>query len=116
MRKICFSLVVLSMILLMVSLSFAQGSRGATKSEGKTSFTDIAVVGLARDGTDGLVDTGVPGYIEMTNTAGNVYYFYVGYDGKLRISTEVVVGWLASPAIVGWSDASGTIVGAQAYP
>lgn len=112
MRKICF-LVVLSVILLMVSPSFAQTPRNGTSSEGKTTYTNIAVRGLNQDGTDGIVDTGIPGYIEMTSTAGNVFYLWVDSDGVLKISSEVAVGFGSSPAIVGWGNASGTKVSAQ---
>lgn len=113
MRKICFTLFVLSVILLMVSHSFAQGPRGATSSEGKTGFTNIAVTGLADDGTDGFVDTGVPGYIEMTSTKGDIFYLFIDYDGVLRLASELAVGYNASPSIVGWTDSSGIVVGLQ---
>jgi len=61
----------------MVSPSFAQGPRGGTSSEGKTSFTNIAVTGLNDDGTTGGYDAGIPGYIEMTSTKGDIYYLYI---------------------------------------
>lgn len=114
MRKVCLSVVVLSMILLMVGISFAEPvPRGGVPSAGKSGFTNIAVYGLDQDGTDGLTDAGVPGYIEMTSTKGDVFYLYVGSDEILRIASETQVGYLASPATVGWSDASGKIVGNQ---
>ena len=113
MRKLGLSLLVVSIILLMVSPSSAQTSRNPTSSEGKTGFTNIAVTGLNNDGTDGTVQMGTPGYIEMTSSGGDIYNLYVGYDGQLRIASEVFVGYLASPATVGWSDASGPVVGNQ---
>lgn len=116
MRKICFSVFVLSTILLMVGLSFAQTPRQPTSSEGKSGFTNIAVRGLSKDGTDGTAQAGIPGYIEMTSTKGDVFYLYIGYNGRLRIASELIVGLGASPAIVGWSDASGPVVGEQTGP
>ena len=113
MRKICFSLVVLSIILLMVSASFANPPRQPTSSSGKTGFTNIAVRGLGLDGTHAISYPGTPGYIEMTSTKGDVYYLYIGYDGDLRLASAETIGIFASPAIVGWSDASGTVVGTQ---
>ena len=110
MRKFCFSVLVVSTILLMVSFSLAQTPREGTSSEGKTTFTNIAVVGLSKDGTDGLINPGVPGYIEMVNTAGSKYYIFIGYDGKLRIASGVVMGLGASPNTVAWSDAASSVV------
>jgi hypothetical protein len=112
MRKICFALV-LSTILLMVSPSFAQVARQPTSSEGKTTFTNISVRGLDDDGTTGFTDPGIPGYIEMYNTKGEVLYLFIGSNNKLRIATERIVGYGASPAVVGWSDGSGVVVGKQ---
>lgn len=113
MRKLCFSLLVICIVLLMVSFSFAYTPREGTPSEGKTTLTNLAVVGLENDGADALAQYGTPSYIEMTNTAGVVYYIYIGYDGELRMASEAAVGFLASPSTVGWSDASGVIVGDQ---
>jgi len=113
MRKICFSVFVLSTILLMVGLSFAQTPRDGTSSEAKTSFTNIAVRGLNQDGTSALNDMGLPGYIEMTSTSGSVFYLYIGTDGVLRIASDTEVGFKASPSIVGWGDGSGVVVGTQ---
>lgn len=113
MRKLGLSLLVVSIILLMVSPSSAQSPRQPTSSEGKTTFTNIAVTGLDNDGTNGSTQAGTPSYIEMTSSKGDVYYLYIGYDGNLRLASEVAVGWLASPAIVGWSDASAPLVGEQ---
>lgn len=114
MKKVCLSILLLSMLLLIVNISFAEPvPRYNTSSVGKTGHTNIAVVGLNQDGTDGLADTGIPGYIEMTSCKGDVYYLYIGYDGALRIASESAVGYGASPAIVGWADASAPLVGAQ---
>ena len=112
MRKICFSFFVIA-ILLAVGISFAQTPREGTSSEGKSTFTNIAVVGLEKDGTDGSRTTGLPGYIEMISAKGERFYLYLGYDGNLRIASDLEIGFLASPALVGWSDASGVIVGNQ---
>ncbi len=100
-------------ILLMVSLSFAQGPRDGTSSEGKTTFTNLAVTGLNKDGTNGTSAPGLPGYLEMTSSAGNVYYLYVDYNGSLKLASAITVGIGASPTIVGWADASGSLVATQ---
>lgn len=115
MRKFCFLILVVSTILLMVSFSLAQTPREGKSSEGKTTFTNIAVVGLDKSGTTGIINPGLPGYIEMINTAGNVFYLYIGYDGKLHIASEQAVGTGASPSIVSWGDGSGAVVGAQIF-
>ena len=114
MRKFC-CLLVIGTILLMVSFSLAQTPREGKSSEGKSTFTNIAVVGLDKNGTDGITNPGLPGYIEMTNTAGKVFYLYIGYDGKLHLASETAVGTNASPSIISWRDASGVVVGAQIY-
>ncbi len=114
MRKLGLSLLVVSIILLMVSPSSAQNSRDGTSSEGKTTFTNIGVRGLNKDGTSAIVDPGLPGYIEMTSTAGNVFYLYIDYDGILRIASDAVIGRGASPNIVSWGGAaSAPTVGQQ---
>lgn len=116
MRKFCFSIVVASMILLMVSYSFAySGTRNAISSDGKTAFANISVTGLNKDRDTTLTDDmGLPGYIEFINPDNETYYLWVDRDGLLRISSDVVVGYLASPATVGWKgSASGTVVGRQ---
>ena len=101
-------------ILLMVSFCFAQEPRQPTSSLGKTTVTNIAVVGINNDGDDATINPGTPGYIEMTSCAGNVYYLYIDYDGLLRIASEEAVGHLASPATVSWGGAtSGVVVGIQ---
>lgn len=102
--------------LLMAPLCFAATPRNPTSSEAKTVFTNIAVKGLNVDGVFGGADirtVGTPGYIEMTSTANKVYYLFIDSKGDLRIASEVTVGFQASPAIVGWQDASGTVVGTQ---
>lgn len=117
MRKFCFSFLVASIILLMVGISFAADvPRYGTSSLGKTSYGNVAVRGLDRDATGetaGSVATGCPGYIEITSTRGDVYYIFVDSRGLLRIASDTSVGYLASPATVGWSDASGEVVGRQ---
>ena len=97
----------------MVSFSLAQESRQLTSSEGKTTFTNIAVVGLNKNGTNGTTSQGLPGYIEMTSTSGSVFYLYIGSDGVLRIASEAAVGDLASPATIGWGNASAPKVSRQ---
>ena len=69
------------------------------------------MTGLNQDGTDGTTDTGTPGYIEMVNTTGTRYYLFLDSGGHLRVGSPTVVGHGASPATVGWSDASGRLVG-----
>lgn len=101
----------------MVGLSFAQTPRQPTSSEGKTSFTNIAVRGLNKDGTSTITNPGVPGYIEMTSTAGNVYYLYVSHDGTLMLASEEIIGLGASPNTVSWGGAtSAEVVGRQTGP
>lgn len=99
--------------LLMAPLCFAQTPRQPTSSEGKTTFTNIAVTGLNNDGSDGLVDPGTPGYIEMISTTGRTFYLYIDAGDMLRMSSGVGVGFSASPATIGWADGSGEIVGLQ---
>lgn len=95
MRKFCLSILAVSIILLMVSLSIAQSPRQPTSSEGKTTFTNIAVTGLDA--------TGVPGYIELMSTDGSTrYYLYVNSSAVLMIASEISVGLDASPQTVTW--------------
>lgn len=97
MRKICFLVLVLAVIL-MVGISYAQSPRQPTSSEGKTTFTNIAVTGLDA--------TNVPGYIEMMSADGSTrYYLYVDSNGNLRIASEIAVGRPnASPSTVSWEN------------
>src|SRR3990167_6289436 len=113
MKKISIVLILVMATLLMVTFSFAQESRQPTSSEGKTTFTNISVVGLNKNGSDGVVNQGLPGYIEMISSAGNVYYLYIDSNGSLKVASDVDVGYLASPALVGWADASGELVATQ---
>lgn len=104
MRKYAFVVVALS-ILLMAGISLAQVPRSDVPStDGKTSFTNIAVRG---------VDVaGVPGYIEMYSTANTTFYLYIDDYGKLRIASDVAVGSGASPQTTDWNNV-GTVVGGQ---
>lgn len=111
-RKMRFFLV-LSIFLFTVSFSLAQESRNGTSSEGKSTFTNIAVVGLNKNGGTNPNNQGLPGYIEMTSAAGDIFYLFVGADGKLILASAFAVGYGASPALVGWRDASGKVVGNQ---
>ena len=113
MRKFCFWISIISIILLMVSFSLAQTPREGKSSEGKTTFTNIAVVGLNKDGADASINPGLPGYIEMVSSAGSTYYLWIGYDGSLHIASEVIIGYAASPTTVSWRDGSGPRVGSQ---
>ena len=114
MRKLGLAVSVISIILLMVSPSFAQTPRNPLPSEGKSTFTNIAVVGLNKDGTSAVVNPGVPGYIEMTSTAGDVFYIYIDNDGVLRIASDAAVGLGASHNIVSWGGSSSApAVGSQ---
>ena len=97
-------------ILLMVSVSHAT-PRENTRAEGKTGFTNIAVVGNDI--------TGVPGYIEFvhTGTSGTTLRWYVFVDsiGSLRIASSTQVGTTAAagaPQLTDWGTA-GTEVGSQ---
>ena len=90
----------------MVGHSFAQTPRDGTSSEGKSTFTNIAVRGLNKDGTSAVINPGVPGYIEMTSTAGSIFYLYIDNDGTLRIASDVAMGLDASPNTVSWGGAA----------
>jgi len=96
----------MSMVLLMVSFSLvlAQTPRQPTSSEGKTTFTNIAVVGLDV--------SGVPGYIEMVSSAGETYYLYIDDTGNLNVASAQTVGSGASPQTTDWNN-YGTTVGEQ---
>ena len=95
MKKIGLSVLVVSLILLMAIPLFAQSPRQPTSSEGKTSFTNIAIRGLNV--------SGVPGYIEIADTDGDIYYLWVDTDGNLMIASEIAVGYGASPATTSWA-------------
>lgn len=113
MRKFCCWFSTISIILLMISFSFAQAPRDGTSSEGKSTFTNIAVRGLSNNGTNQTTNPGTPSYIEMTNAYGKVFYLYVDSTGTLTIASEIAVGYAASPATANWRDASGQNVGNQ---
>lgn len=98
------SLLTVLAFLFMVGFSLAQTPRDNTSSEGKTGFTNIAVTGLNVDG--------VPGYIEMTNSEGRVWYLYVDDTDRLRIASAPQVGSGASPQTTNWNNL-GTVVGTQ---
>ena len=107
MKKVLLILVCLS-VLLMVSSSFAQSPRAGTSSEGKTSFTNLAATGLDV--------SGVPGYLELTNGDGEVFYIYVDPSGILMIASAVQVGLLSSPQTSTWQSGElgiGSEVGSQ---
>jgi hypothetical protein len=101
----------------MVKFSYAQQPRESKSvSEGKTVFTNIAVVGLNDDGTSPSANPGTPGYIEMVSSKGDTFYLYIDYNGKLKIASDIAVGCVGStsPAMVGgWKPASGITVGTQ---
>lgn len=86
MRKL---LLVVLAVSLMVSVSYAEPYRENTRSDGKTGFNNIAVVGQ---------DTaGVPGWIELATSDINGkisrWYIYVdGTQGNLMIASSVTVG------------------------
>lgn len=114
MRKLSVSLLLICVFLLMAKVSLAQSPRQPTSSEGKTTFTNIAIVGLNNDGTNDITAHGTPAYIEMTSAKGDIFYLYIDYNGILRIASEVAVGYGASPATVSWaSAASGVPVATQ---
>lgn len=114
MKKICFAVLCVSIFLFMISVSFAdESTRAGTDSAGKTTFGNIAVVGLNNTGSNAATITGTPGYLEMTNGSGSVYYLWISTTGKLMIATDVAVGTAASPNTVGWADSSGIVVGGQ---
>jgi hypothetical protein len=104
MRKYAFAVVVLS-ILLMAGISFAQMPRNNTVSvDGKTSFTNVAAVGVEVDG--------VPGYLELTSSAGRVFYLYIDDGDFVKIASAIQVGSGASPQVTDWSN-QGIRVGSQ---
>lgn len=94
----------LVLTVLMVGVAYAQTPRENTSSEGKTGFTNIAVTGLNVDG--------VPGYVEMTNSEGRVWYLYIDDTDRLRIASAPQVGSGASPQTTNWNNV-GTLVGTQ---
>ena len=98
MKRICLGFLAISIFLLMVAPIFAQTPRQPTSSEGKSTFTNIAITGLDA--------TGVPGYIEMVSTTGDRWYLYVDGAGVLRIASEPAVGFAASPQTTNWSRTS----------
>lgn len=111
MRKYCF-LIVASIILLMVGLSFAQTPRRNAASddgsnteyrpsEGLTMFTNLGVTGLDVDG--------VPGYIEMISSSGKIFYLYIDDLDILRIASPSQVGLIASPNTTDWNNAGESI-------
>jgi len=110
MRRAFYFITALSLTLLMTAPLLAQSPRQPTSSEGKTTFTNIAVVGLEA--------TGVPSYIEMVDSLGDTYYLYVS-QGRLRIASDVAAGSAASPSMTTWSKFStgkvevGVLVGGQ---
>ena len=104
------------LLLMVISLCYAgETPREPTyTSAGKTTFTNIEVVGLNNDaGTNPLLNGGTPGYVQMTNPSGARFFLWVGHDGRLRIASEIAVGWGASPSVVEWRDASGEVIGSQ---
>ena len=102
MKKSLFVAVIVG--LLMTSFSFAQTPRDNTSSEGKTGLTNIAVTGLNV--------TGVPGYIELTSSAGRVFYLYIDGTDTVRIASAVQVGSGASPQSTNWNNV-GDKIGSQ---
>ena len=106
MRKLCL-FGVIAVMLLMAGFVLAD-EREVPSSTAKTTFGNVAV--------GGNNVTGVPGYIEFwdISTTSARYYLWVGSDGKLRISSEAIVGYGASPTdVYTWTNASGTVVGNQ---
>lgn len=104
MKKLRFINLTISIILLMVTFSFAELTpREPTSSEGKTGFYDLSVSGLSEQ----------PGYIELLDRNGTSWYLFMGTDGRLRVGSEVAVETDGVPTITVWPDASGAVVGAQ---
>lgn len=112
MRK--YIALVLVLVVLMVSYALAQTPRDNAdvrdlgnvypKSEGLTTFTNVAVTGLDA--------TGVPGYIEMISSSGRIFYLYVDDGGWLRIASPALVATSASPNVTDWNNL-GDKVGSQ---
>lgn len=107
MKKLCLGLICI--ILLMVNLSFAQTSaREETNSDRKSTFTNLSLTGIDRDG--------VPAYIEMTTSGNKRVWLYVDDDLKLRLvsgaTLGVTQGVLTSPPTTDWQN-QGMVVGTQ---
>lgn len=105
------------LLLMVASLCLAgETPRESPSSAGKTTFTNIAVTGFDEVGQPAS-EAGQPAYIEMANSEGQRFYLWIGTDNKLRIASEIAVSatGTASPSTVGWQDASGVIVGSDAY-
>ena len=109
-------LLVLTAILLVAVISYAQSPRQPTTAEGKTTYTNLAVTGLDV--------TGVPSYIEFqaTDSLGTMskWYLYVnGMNGNLMIASSVTVGTTTAegaPKVTTWFNGAviiGTVVGGQ---
>lgn len=112
MRK-AYVLFFVGVFLLMVSLSFAQTPRdnadsrddlAVIPSEGLTMFTNLGVTGVDIDG--------VPGYIQMISSRGQIFYLYIDDTNALRIASGATVGTAASPNTTDWNNA-GEKVGLQ---
>ena len=107
-------LAVLAISFMVVGVAFAQtpreygdkddGSMSPSPSEGLSVFTNLAATGVNVEG--------VPGYIALTGSNGDLWYLYVDDQGLLRIASPAVVATSASPNVVDWSNL-GTRVGAQ---
>lgn len=113
MKKI---LVVISMVLLMTAPLFAQTPNEATRAEGKSSFTHIAVVGMARDDHTSSFVSGIPGYIEMMDDNGSRFYIFVDNNGYLRIASATEVSTTdaaGAPTLTGDWRSAGDKVGSQ---
>jgi len=105
MRKYCIVAMLVGSMLLMAGFVLA-GERETNNSEGKTVFTNIAIVGNDV--------SGVPGYIEMMSNATTAkrFYLYVDSTHHLRMASDPAVGYGASPTCtVAWADASGVVIG-----
>lgn len=101
------SFILVVTLLFMAGIVYAQQPRSGGQhgeSEGKTSVTAIAVTGLDI--------SGVPGYVEFINGAGNVYYLYVDLTGDLKLASAAQVMTGASPQTTDWTN-QGTVVGSQ---
>lgn len=115
MRKSC--LLILLATILMVGIAFAaETPREGTPAEGKSTFTNVAVVGIN--------ENGVPGYIEFTcpdPTLGTPYrwYLYVTSSGQVYIASSTTLSTTnveGKPPTSDWYSGTtppGSLVGGQ---
>lgn len=90
MKNIYLGIALVVSIMLVVPLFAQSVPRDATSATGKTTFTNIAVVGLSTPG--------VPGYIEMYTSQGKKAWLYLDDNYILRVVSGPVLITTDSPS------------------